>query len=595
MAQTEVGKTLATGRFLLLLYRLCLLGCALGATASLYQIGGLWGHLNAPLLNFVLIAVVLTAAVYFLVIFWAIEHTTFVGRLAWYLILAILAVDLLLGLIPPTARDELTHHLAIPRLYADQGRIFAIPFSLPSYYPMLVDMFYVPFVRWEWDWVAKWIHGLFGFLTGLLVYAYLSLRLNSMYGCLGLLFFASTPIVLRLSSQAYVDLGLLFFSTASLLAILQCKGSHPYRWLVLGGLAAGFALATKPNGLLVAFLAVLLLLLHLAENRMCRAAWGQLAVFCVCAFVAFSPWVLRNFVWTGNPLFPFFTDIFGGGDRVIGDPGMGVLEKRRLLYGESWWEIAALPLRIFFFGRDDQPQHFDGVLNPILILFLPWAFKGKWHEEKRLLFCFSLCYLLLGLLLADLRIRYLVPILPALVILLVYGIHNVYLRVASPKCLVAVVVGLLAVNGIYVVSYLLRVFPAAYVLGRESREAYLTRTLPEYPIFQYLNQNLPDSARVYLVFVGRRAYYCRRSYFYDGGELPWVLLQAIRGAEKPERIASGLKVHNLTHLLVREDLLEKFLLDNLAPKKVSLWRSFQERRLKAVYHHRGFSLYQIDG
>ena len=56
-----------------------------------------------------------------------------------------------------------------------------------------------------------------------------------------------------------------------------------------------------------------------------------------------------------------------------------------------------LPLRLFFFGRDDDPQYFDGVLGPSLILLLPWAFKGKWLEEKKLLMSFALLFFLLCL------------------------------------------------------------------------------------------------------------------------------------------------------------------------------------------------------
>jgi Dolichyl-phosphate-mannose-protein mannosyltransferase len=595
MAQTKAGKTLDPLCFSFLLYRLCLLGCALGSTATLYQISGLLGHLNDPVPNLLLVAVLLGATIYSLAVFLSVKETSLVGRLSWYLVLAILITDLVLGLVPPTTRDELTHHLAISRLYADQGRIFEIPFVLPSYYPMLLEMFYVPFVRWDWDFVPKLVHGLFGLLTGLLVYSYLSLRLNRIYGLLGLLFFVSIPVILRLSSQAYVDLGLVFFSTGSFLGILQWQENQSQRWLVVAGLMAGFVLGTKPNGILVFFLLSLLLLFQLGGEGATRAMRAKALLFFASAFVAFSPWLLRNLFWTGNPVFPFFLNIFGGGDKVTGDPGLGILTRRRLLYGESWWEIAAVPLRIFFSGRDDQPQYFDGVLNPMLLVFLPWAFKGKWYEEKRLLFFFALSYLLFAVFLTDLRIRYLVPILPPLVILLVYAVHNIYLRIARPWILVTAVASLLALNLIYLASYFQRVSPLAYILGEESREAYLTRTIGEYPVFQYINQNLPVSARIYLLFVGRRAYYCRRSYFYDGGELPWVLLQTINTAEDPRGIEKQLKERNLTHLMAREELLQRFLIHNLPAQKLGLWQAFKERMLKELYHARGYSLYQING
>ena len=48
---------------------------------------------------------------------------------------------------------------------------------------------------------------------------------------------------------------------------------------------------------------------------------------------------------------------------------MSILAYRSLAYQEQWWEIALLPIRIFFQGQDNDPQHFDGRLNPLLFVF----------------------------------------------------------------------------------------------------------------------------------------------------------------------------------------------------------------------------------
>jgi hypothetical protein len=191
--------------------------------------------------------------------------------------------------------------------------------------------------------------------------------------------------------------------------------------------------------------------------------------------------------------------------------------------------------------------------------------------------------------------RYLSPILPPLIILLVFGVHNIYLRIARPGVLVAAVLTLTTLNFVYLGSYFKRVSPLAYLSGHESREAYLTRSLAEYPVFQHINKNLPSSARIYLLFVGRRTYYCRRDYFYDGGDLPWFLLQTINGAEDPRAMGVRLKEKGLTHLMVRQDLLHRFLMDNLAPDRHQLWRAFARHSLKEIFYARGYSLYQIDG
>ncbi len=587
-------------RFSRLFYQTCLIGAFLGLSATLYFLCGLAGYIESPLPNGALAAAVVFAVLYFLRVFlFSARDENRLELLLWLLILLTLATEIVLGLVPPIARDELTHHLAVPKLYAAAGRIFEISFDYPSYYPMLVEMLFTPWVKWQWDFVPKLIHGLFGFLTGLLLYAYLARRLSPTYGLLGFFFFVTTPAILRLANWGYVDLGLVFYSTAALLCLLRCgEDKNSRRWLLLAGLSAGFAVATKPNGLL----ALLLLFFMLAwvaakeEDKGVGKSAFRLGPFLAAACLPLFPWLARNFAWTGNPFFPFFPSLFagaaGGGG---GGSGLSILARRHLLYGESGWQIAALPLRIFFSGQDDNPQYFDGVLNPILILFLPWAFKGKWVEEKKIIFAFAQLYFLFAFFLVELRIRYILPIVPPLVILLVYGIHNVYLRIARPSVLFAALIFLSALNGAYLWNYFHLVSPMGYLLGEESRGAYLTRMLPDYPALRFINQNLPSTARIYLIFMGRRVYYCDRPYFHDGGDNPWLLRSMIQSAHSDEDIKANLLEKGLSHLLVREELLKRFLDYNLTSQQQEVWNSFSTHYLRALYQDRDYSLYQIHG
>ena len=586
-----------------LFYHTSLLGCLLGLAATLYFLAGVSGHIGSTLLNISTASFLFLGALFFLYIFFfLLPEKSRLGTLIWFLILLVLLAEVVLGLVPPTARDELTHHLAIPRIYVKSGRIFEIPFAPYSYYPMLLDMLYTPFIKWGWDSVPKFIHGLFGFLTGLLLYAYLSRRLSSIYGLLGFLFFISTPVVLRLSNLGYVDLGLTFYSTASLLCLLRWRETATSSgWLILAGLLAGFALSTKPNSFLVFFLLTCGLVFTLSKTKQ-KSSVKELqciVLFLCSALIAFSPWVVKNFIQTGNPFFPFFGSLFSGGAGGIGGgigaAGSGFFTRREMLYGESWLQIVALPFRIFISGQDDNPQYFDGVLTPILILFLPWAFRGKWVEEKRLLFSFSLLYLLYAIFLVDMRIRYILPIVPPLVILTVYGIHNIYMRIVNPSFLFAVIVALIALNGVYLWRYFDKVSPVDYLLANESREVYLTRMLPEYPALQYINQDLPAEAKVYFLFVGRRVYYSKRDYFHDAGDNAWILLRIIQNAQSKDAIKLSLRNQGLTHLLAREDLLNRFLTNNLNSEQLRRWSSFARLHLQPLFRARGYSVYQIHG
>jgi hypothetical protein len=590
-------------RFSVLLFRTCLVGCLLGIVGTIYFLLGLAGYVGSALLNLFVAASLVAATVFFLAAFVsALWEINWVGRILWLSIFVILVTEIILCLVPPTARDELTHHLAIPQLYVGAGRIIEVPMAPYSYFPMLLDMLYTPWVYWGYDSVPKLIHSLFGFLTGLSLYAYLSRRMNAVYGLLGFIFFISVPAVLRLSHWAYVDLGTVFYTTAALLCVLRWREEMARgQWLIMAALSAGFAVATKPNGL-VAWMLLFFLFVWVSV-RQTEGGVGKILSNCVFFVVVgalpFLPWLAKNWLQTGNPFFPllggFFPAKTGVGDGGASYVSLGVLAKRELLYGESWWHIVALPLRLFFFGRDDDPQYFDGVVGPSLILLLPWAFKGKWIEEKKLLISFAVLFFLYALFLVDLRVRYILPIVPPMVILFTYGVFNVYLRIKRPAYLFAVLFCFAAFNGYYLWRYFLDVAPLGYVSGQESRTTYLTRRLPEYAAFQYVNRELSPTAKIYLLFVGRRGYYCQREYFHDGGELPGFLLGAVRAAKEPRDLARQLTAKNLTHLLVRDELLVRFLRDNLDPPHQRLWDAFAALHLKSLFRERGYSVFELHG
>ena len=110
-----------------------------------------------------------------------------------------------------------------------------------------------------------------------------------------------------------------------------------------------------------------------------------------------------------------------------------------MVFGETGWEIALLPVRVFFQGRDGDPRLFDGRLNPFLF-FLPFfAFlkredDGKeLAQERKVFLFFSLLFLAIAFLSTDLRIRYIAPIIPPLVVLSAFGLHKAFASVPNPN------------------------------------------------------------------------------------------------------------------------------------------------------------------
>ena len=89
---------------------------------------------------------------------------------------------LLLASVPPVSRDALTHHLAVPRLWVENGGIYEIPHILFSYYPQLLDLLYtLPLLAGN-DIAAKYIHMLFGLATALMIFLFVRRRIGAAWG-----------------------------------------------------------------------------------------------------------------------------------------------------------------------------------------------------------------------------------------------------------------------------------------------------------------------------------------------------------------------------------------------------------------------------
>ena len=460
------------------------------------------------------------------------ERINRIGGLAILICLLLLILSvLIMAAVPPVSRDALTHHLTVPKLWIQHGGIYEIPHLSFSYSPMNLDLLYVIPLLLGNDIAPKYIHFFFGVATAFLIYAFLIKRTTLAYALLGALIFLSTPVIVKLSISAYVDLGLIFFSWASIYLIFEWhRSSFQMKYLIWSAVCCGMGIGTKYNGLLVLFLMTLSVQLIFIRNV--KTNYAPISpkkilpavLFFSVALVVFSPWMIKNFKWTGNPIYPLYKRVFTeeSENGVDNDIAMKPWLQRKLIYHETALETVSIPARIFFQGQDDNPKYFDGKLNPILLIFPLLAFLGikkrDAHLKSELIVMggFSVFYLLYASFIVDMRIRYISPIIPPLAVLTVFGISNAFSllnhRIVMAKkflgvCLVLSISILLVQNGFYINKLFLNVDPFSYLKGHISRDDYIEKFRPEYPVVQTANQLSIDNVKVLALFVGNRRYY----------------------------------------------------------------------------------------
>jgi len=524
----------------------------------------------------------------------------------------LVAAIAVLASVPPVSRDALVHHLAVPKLWLEHGSIYEMPGMEFSYYPMTLDLLYLIPLYFGNDIIPKFIHFAFALATSGMIFIYLRNRLNTLYGMLGALFFLSTPIIVKLSTTAYVDLGLVFFATAGLLSALKWREELPeWNHLALAALCCGMAVSIKYNGLIVlmllGFIVAHISLRSASDGRQTtiRSILATLLFFVIAGLV-YSPWGIKNFLWTGNPVFPLFDGLFNSSDpfEVQSVPPLVL---RKLIYNETWWETALVPIRIFFQGMDDSPRYFDGKLNPALLVLPIMAFvkaggggsASRYPFEKRSMVIFSVLFILVVFFQTNMRTRYVAPAIPCLVILTMFGLRNSFalvgkhlvgnMRRAAFGALLLVTLLIFSGNVQYIVEQFRIAAPLQYLTDEISRDRYIEKFRPEYAAIRYANNALPSDAVLLSLFIGRRGYYLERQTLFDID-----LFHAItKRSESKEALRINLAQHGFTHLLIRYDLFYKWSQDNLKPSERHLVSEFLKEKSNFLFAKNGHRLYQL--
>lgn len=536
-----------------------------------------------------------------------------------------LCMEIILNLTPPISRDALIHHLAIPKLWLNHGEFYEIPWADYSYYPMYINLLYLVCLYFKNDIVPKFIHFAFGMGTGLIIYIYLKHRFQRNWALLGVVIFLTTPIVIWLSTSAYVDLGMTFFTTGSVLAFVRWRDSEyrQFKWFLISSLCMGIAIGSKYNALIAWFIVNLMLMFSYVRetNQQIGALEYGLLFFIITAFVA-SPWYLKNYLQTGNPFYPLFNSIFQSlphkafqeviNSQLAEKTGrIGFFKMREIMYGEGFLDTLLIPIRMFFQGQDNSYQYFQGVLNPILIIFSPFILLNRRYAKDKFLFAsFSMLFIFMAYFLTKKQVRYILPVLPFLTIIAVMGIKDLVDRLGdgmstsslsfrmndgsiSRMVIFVTVAVLLLFNLFYLKNRVDVIKPFPYLLGKEIKDDFLKRHLLHYDAVKYVNANLPEDAVIFTMFLGRRGYYLDKAYKNEPSFGRNVLRHMVTRSDSEEKFKEYVTSLEVTHILMRTDLVNKFLQDNFSQEEVRRFINLTKKCWKLLYDCTGYAVLDV--
>ena len=462
---------------------------------------------------------------------------------------AALAIQFLVTCFPSVAWDAATYHLALPRLYLQHGGFREVPLNLYSNWPLAGEMLYGLAMAVHDYVLAKLVHwAIAALLVAVLVRS--SGKVGRAWGWMAAALVLANPVVGEQIGDAYVDLFVALFFLLGFLALEDALESGDRRRTACAGLYAGMAGVTKPSGALVAVCLGLFLAWRLWRARpRAAAAARELAAFGLPVLLCATPWLLKAWWYTGNPLYPFLYGWLDGRGWSATLAEQATRWQRSIGMGRTLHDFVVLPLRVILSGGKGY-AHFDGALGAVWLAALPVGLAGAMVSARvrRALAVGGLYFA--GWAATSQQMRLLVPALPLFALAAAWGAAEWTGRAAPrwrPALAGAAALGaLLALGGPTAAAAPIAIAHAAEV------EAFGMPRLREEivpPVFRWIAAHTDPGARILMVNTNK-VFFCPRPALADSMFEASQLADWLRDPTSVDGVAAKLRAAGVTHVLV---------------------------------------------
>ncbi|HSI35704.1 MAG TPA: hypothetical protein VK986_19135, partial [Tepidisphaeraceae bacterium] len=231
----------------------------------------------------------------------------------------------------PHPYDALEYHLQAPREWYEAGRMTPLRHNVFSYFPYGVEMHSLMAMHarggaWAAMYHCQYFSVAWVLLAGLAVYGGVrEAGAGRAVASAGAAMTVSLPWMVMLGTVAFTEGALAFYAALAVAWALRAVRSEEGRTRamavagVLAGLACGVKYTAVPMvviGLLIAvgIAALTSVIAAGGSRRSLGIEWARsLTVFGFLAVLVASPWLIRNWAWTGNPVFPLAMNQLGRG------------------------------------------------------------------------------------------------------------------------------------------------------------------------------------------------------------------------------------------------------------------------------------------
>jgi hypothetical protein len=300
---------------------------------------------------------------------------------------------------PPRAYDATWYHYPIAKEYIKTHSFYIYnPNIMGITFPHFSEVVF-SFLLKIGGWLFTHLFEFTSFFLAAIIGKEIGSRFSKEIGIMtGIISFAN-PAALYVAGTGYVEGGLVLFCALSCFSFLLFYETQEKKWIILTALFSGSAGAIKYTGLLYLPWFSLGILIFSKEDK-----YKNFLLFSLFSMLFPFPYLLRNYINTGNPFHPFFSKLgvplrrFPSDTFFLFIPYHGFFVRK---YG---------PQGLFYY-HPELHYFFYLTLSPFFpFLFL--LFKEKKYRESFLFFSlFSLFYIIIWLCQAP-EIRYTFPLIP---------------------------------------------------------------------------------------------------------------------------------------------------------------------------------------
>ena len=442
-------------------------------------------------------------------------------RIVVILIALTLSLEAFLAMAPLTGSDAMHYHFTTPLL--EQGKALAPIFWLMhSFYVGQAHLLISLGLAFGSDRISLGLVYLGGLLGAAALFAISRQLMPLRSTWITVLVFISAPIVYwQTSTSGSPDIWMTFFVMISALAASRAVQINNDHWFILAGFFAGAAAGVKYTGWVIPLALVLYILIA-------RRAF-KIVIFSGLASLLAGIWPMaRNYVWTGDPMFPFFSRLLT--PTRVNAYALGAFRADTGAAGvqRDLVHLLGYPFFLIFRGNDHGLGQFFG---PLVLAFSPLLLFARWKKPIAGVAATFWAIVYLSNLFSSQMGRLLLPVFALSLALVFSGVADICARecrIAAAGCTATTILFLLfagASDAMYARDFL------PVVLGTESEQAFLGRTAPDYQTVEFINRTLQPEARgmndgKVMVFF-RHLYYIRVPFVDGSPEYSWLMDPAL--------------------------------------------------------------------